>query len=310
MTMKTGLGPAMELSVCIATFRRPEGLARLLHSLAAQQGEVPPFDVIVVDNDEDGSSAAVCESFADKLALRFLTEPMRGIARCRNRAVAASAGRFLAFIDDDEEASPGWLAALHREAIASDADAVFGPVCYRFAVEPSPAIRQCGLYQYPVFENGETVPWYWTRTSNAYVRRASLPDAQAPFDTSLGLVGGEDVDLFFRMAQIGGLFVAATEARVVEYRDASRTTFGWVIRRCFRNGGTLGRIRWSGHGRWTRLAYGAGALLETATCLFRAAVGLTKSRALALQQALYAIESLGRAAWTVGIVYSEYRRRA
>ena len=38
--------------------------------------------------------------------------------------------------------------------------------------------------------------------------------------------------------------------------------------------------------------------------------GLAESRVVAVQQMLYAIESLGRAAWTVGIVYSEYRRRA
>lgn len=310
MTSETRHDRPMETSVCVATFRRPEGLSRLLRSLEVQKGEVPAFEVIVVDNDDKGSAAAVCEVFKSRLALRYLAEPMPGIARCRNRAVAAATSAFLAFIDDDEEASPGWLAALHREAIGRDADAVFGPVRYRFAVDMPPSIRQCGLYQYPVFENGQTVPWYWTRTSNAYVRRASLPDAQAPFDVSLGLVGGEDVDLFFRMAEMGGLFVAATEASVLEYRDASRTTFGWVIRRCFRNGGTLGRIRWSRHGRWARLAHGAGALLETATCLLRAGVGLTRSRALALQQTLYAIESLGRAAWTVGIVYSEYRRRA
>lgn len=310
MTTETGHGRPMEVSVCVATFRRPEGLARLLRSLEAQKGAVPSFEVIVVDNDDKHSAGTVCEGFKDRLALRYLVEPMRGIARSRNRAVAASTSPFLAFIDDDEEASAEWLATHHHEVTECGADAAFGPVCFRFAVEPPASIRQCGLYQYPVFENGQTVQWYWTRTSNAFVRRASLPDTQAPFDVSLGLVGGEDVDLFFRMAQKGARFVAATEASVLEYRDASRTTLGWVIRRCFRNGGTLGRINWSGDGRWVRLRHGGGALLEAAACLYRAAVGLTRSRALALQQALYAIESLGRAAWTVGIVYSEYRRRA
>ena len=300
----------MEASICVATFRRPEGLARLLRSLEAQAGDVPSFEVIVVDNDVAGSAAAICEDFRSRLALRYIGEPLRGIARCRNRAVAASESRFLAFIDDDEEASPQWLASLHREATMRDADAAFGPVQYRFAIDPPASIRQCAIYQYPIIATGEAVPWYWTRTSNAYVRRASLPDTQAPFDISLGLVGGEDVDLFFRMTQTGARFVATAEARVTEYRDASRTSLGWVARRCFRNGGTLGRINWAHDGRWVRLRHGAGALLEAASCLFRAAAGLAESRVVAMQQMLYAIESLGRAAWTVGIVYSEYRRRA
>ncbi len=310
MTTETGHGGPPEVSVCVATFRRPEGLTRLLRSLEAQKGAVPPFEVIVVDNDDKHSAAVICEGFRDKLALRYLVEPMRGIARCRNRAVAASNSRFLAFTDDDDEASSEWLATHHHVVNERDADASFGPVRYRFAVEPPPSIRQCRLYQYPKFENGQAVQWYWTRTSNAFVRRASLPDTQAPFDVGLGLVGGEDVDLFFRMAEKGALFVAATEASVLEFRDASRTTLGWAMRRCFRNGGTLGRINWSREGLWTRLGHGAGALVEAAACLYRAAVGLKKSRPVALQQALFAIESLGRAAWTVGIVYSEYRRRA
>lgn len=310
MTTETGHGGPPEVSVCVATFRRPEGLTRLLRSLEAQVGEVPSFEVIIVDNDDKHSAGAICEGFKDRLALRYLVEPMRGIARCRNRAVAASTSRFLAFTDDDDEVSPVWLAAHHREATGRNADASFGPVRYRFAVEPPPSLRQCRLFQYPKFENGQAVQWFWTRTSNAFVRRASLPDTQAPFDISLGLVGGEDVDLFFRMAERGALFVAASDAGVLEYRDASRTTLGWAMRRCFRNGGTLGRINWSGDGRWTRLSHGGGALLEAASCLYRAAIGLGKSRAVALQQALFAVESLGRAAWTVGIVYSEYRRRA
>jgi hypothetical protein len=47
----------MEASVCIATFHRPGGLARLLGSLALQQGDVPAFEVLVVDNDAAGSAA-------------------------------------------------------------------------------------------------------------------------------------------------------------------------------------------------------------------------------------------------------------
>src|ERR1700690_4174155 len=173
----------MEASVCIATFRRPGGLARLLGSLALQQGDVPGFEVLVVDNDAAGSAAAVCEEFRDRLRLRYMVEPVRGIALARNRAVASSESPFLAFIDDDNEATPNWLASLHRVAEAQKADAVFGPIVFRFVEEPPAWIRQCGFFEYPAIATGVDVPWYWTRTSNAYVRRASLPNRAAPFDT-------------------------------------------------------------------------------------------------------------------------------
>jgi len=300
----------MEASVCIATFRRPEGLARLLRSLEIQRGDVPAFEVIVVDNDATGSAGSICETFKDRLRLRYVKEPVRGIARCRNRAVVASDSRFIAFIDDDEEAAPEWLAALHREATRAEADAAFGPVSYRFAGEPPPWIRECRLFRYPELANGKTVAWFLTRTSNAYVRRASLPDARLPFDASLGLIGGEDVDLFFRMARNGARFVAASDARTVEFYDASRTTLRWLLRRSFRNGGTLGHIHWQRRSRREQLGHGATAALQSIRFFARSSVALTRSRAAALSHLLMSVEFLGTAAWSVGIVYPEYRRRA
>jgi succinoglycan biosynthesis protein ExoM len=300
----------MEASVCIATFRRPDGLARLLRSLEIQRGAVPAFEVIVVDNDAAGSANSICETFKDRLRLRYVKQPVRGIAQCRNRAVAASDSRFIAFIDDDEEATPDWLAALHREAMRAKADAAFGSVSYRFSGEPPTWIRECRLFKYPDLANGEAVGWYLTRTSNAYVRRASLPDARAPFDVRLGLIGGEDVDLFYRMARTGARFVAATDARTFEFRDASRTTLRWLLRRSFRNGGTLGHVCWQSDGRHKRLGHGAAAVLRSIGFLLRSTAALTRSRAAALSHLLRSAEFLGRAAWSVGIVYPEYRRRA
>jgi len=300
----------MEASVCIATFRRPEGLVRLLRSLEGQKGDVPPFEVVIVDNDAAGSAASICEGFKNRLALRYLAEPQRGIAGCRNRAVAASEGRFLAFIDDDEEATPDWLAALHGEIERSGADAAFGPVTYRFAVEPPDWFRKCGIFAYPEFASGEAVPRFLTRTSNAYVRRASLPDPRSPFDASLGLIGGEDIDLFYRMAEKGARFVAAAEAGTIEYCGPSRATLGWLVRRSFRNGGTLARIEWSNEPWYVRLDHGWRAWFESLSSMLQAVGYLGRSRAMALKRATYSIECLGRAAWTVGIVYEEYRRRA
>jgi glycosyltransferase involved in cell wall biosynthesis len=298
----------MEISVCIATYRRPGGLARLLRSLELQRGDVPAFEVIVVDNDAAGSAAAVCAGFANRLRLRHLVEPVRGIAVARNRAVGASLGRFLAFIDDDNEACPNWLASLHREAEARQADGVFGPVIYKFDKPPPVWILNCGLFDEPVFVTGDRVPWYWTRTSNAYVRRDALPDAAAPFDVGLALIGGEDVDLFARMVDRGARLFAAADACVFEHREAARLSARWLVRRSFRNGGTLAHVMWRRVRGRARLYNGADALGKSFGFLVTAARRLRSSRADAMRHGLLSVESLGKAAWTIGIVYSEYRR--
>jgi hypothetical protein len=49
---------------------------------------------------------------------------------------------------------------------------------------------------------------------------------------------------------------------------------------------------------------------ESAMFFLAAIRRLGDSRAAALRHGLKSIESLGKAAWAVGIVYSEYRRRA
>jgi succinoglycan biosynthesis protein ExoM len=282
----------------------------LLGSLALQQGNFPPFDVVVVDNDAARSAAGVCADFGERLRLRYLVEPVRGIAPARNRAVVASTGRFIAFIDDDNEASANWLASLHKEAERQNADGVFGPVIFRFPQEPPAWIRHCGFFDYPPLADGAAVPWYWTRTSNAYVRRAALSDPGAPFDVSLGLVGGEDVDLFARMSDGGARLVAAREAVVYEYREAARTTARWLIRRSFRNGGTFAHVAWRRVRGAARLRCAAQSLGEFLASIAKAIRGLGHSRATAFQHGLRSIHSLGRAARAVGIVYSEYRRRA
>ena len=299
----------MEASVSIASFRRPEGLARLLRSLEAQRGDVPAFEVIVVDNDASGSAASICDSFRGRLSLRYLVEPERGIARCRNRAVAASDSRFIAFIDDDDEAAPDWLASLHRVAVVNKADAVFGQVTFRFAEEPPAWIRQSAYRDAPAVSDGEALSWYSSRTNNAYVRRASLPDALAPFDVGLDLVGGEDIDLFARMAARGARLVAAGSARVFEYREPSRMTARWLARRSFRNGGSMAHIEWRNRHGLPLMASAVIAAGRSAGLALAALPRLVTSRAAALDCWLRSLESLGRAAWAVGFVYPEYRQR-
>ena len=65
------------------------------------------------------------------------------------------------------------------------------------------------------------------------------------------LTGGEDVHLFRRMIDDGALVVAASQARTVGYRPATRANLYWILRRAFRNGGTIVEVDW-GRCDWKR----------------------------------------------------------
>src|SRR3712207_291321 len=105
----------MKVAICIATYLRPEGLWRVLQSLDAlrfSSSPEPDVEVVVIDNDPDGSAGATCERAkgATRWPIRYVHEPRRGISQVRNRAVEVTRATadFIAFIDDDEIAEPQW----------------------------------------------------------------------------------------------------------------------------------------------------------------------------------------------------------
>jgi succinoglycan biosynthesis protein ExoM len=308
MTTAGSLDP-IPISVCIATYRRPESLRRLLEHVSALTPDTPRFEVVVVDNEGAGSTEPVVAAFAERLTLRHDVEPRRGIAHARNRSVALAAGTFIAFIDDDEIPDRRWLAELHSALVASSADGAFGPVDVRFEDDVPAWVQHCRFFRRPVLATGTEVPWWQTRTGNALIRRSSLPSRLRPFDERFGLTGGEDVDLFFRMIEQGARFIAVESARVVEVRSRRRCTAWWMLKRSFRRGGTIVDVAWRDTRGTARLRASWGAARAAVTDGARALRGLGNPER-SFEHVLTATQSLGMVACTLGCRYREYRQPA
>ncbi|WP_198378421.1 glycosyltransferase [Neoroseomonas rubea] len=101
------------VSVIVPTYRRPALLRRLLLSLVAQDWPRDRYEVIVVHRPGDEESARAFETLArgGPMALRRLTLDVVGPGRKRQHGADHARGAILAFIDDDCEATPGWIAA-------------------------------------------------------------------------------------------------------------------------------------------------------------------------------------------------------
>lgn len=232
----------LSVDVCVCTFRR-ESLGATLESLAAQaRPDRLDLQIIVADNDEAPSAQARVAALAARLDLRirYLHCPARNISLARNGALAAARADWVAFIDDDETASPGWLAALLAKARAEDADVVLGPVRPVYAAEAPAWMRSSRMHAIePTIKDGRIVQGY---TSNALLRRNAPAVAGQQFDVALGRSGGEDTEFFDRLIRRGAHLAYAPDAVVEEVVPPERQTLAWLARRRFRAGQTHGRL--------------------------------------------------------------------
>lgn len=265
------------ISVCVATYRRPDGLRRLLAGLAGQRDPGSDVEIVVIDNDAAGSAAAVVDQARAELPglrLVYAVEPERNIAGARNAAVRLAAGDRLAFIDDDEIPAEGWLAH-HAEAQSRyRCDGTFGPVLPILPVEAPGWVARGGFHDRPRHSSGETIPVDELRTGNAFVRAALLTGRAGPFDRAYGRTGGEDTDLFAALVGQRAHFVWCDEAVVHETIPAERTTLRWLLQRSFRGGQSYALRRRAAAGWAVGLALALAGLAVFAGSLAGALVAL------------------------------------
>ncbi|MBI0539064.1 glycosyltransferase family 2 protein [Roseomonas sp. KE2513] len=268
----------MKACIAITTYNRPAMLLEALRSVRAQQlpaGVVA--EVLVVDNSRDANAraAVLAEAGAPGLPTRYVSAPEPNISVARNAAVAACDADWLVFLDDDEVAGPGWLAALLATADATGADVVFGGVLPAFPDgRPDWDPEGRSLARDIALPSGSTIGLHhdqrlsgaWIGTGNCLLRVATcFAGGREPFDLSLGRSGGEDYDFFVRLDAAGRRFVWCGDAAVQEVVPSSRLTNAYRRGRSFRTGQLYARIT---------VRHARSRLVGTASLAFRAAVQL------------------------------------
>lgn len=213
-----------EISVVIPTLRGRERLPLCIAGLRAQTFR--DFEIIVVD---DASSDGTQEWLAAQADVRVIrNERNVGFAAACNAGIRASAAPFVALLNDDAYAEPGWLQALYDEMV----DGV-GAAASLMVYASRPEIVQCagicldraaiaweraaGL---PASDVGERCDVFGASGGACLYRRAML-DEIGLLDEAF-FAYQEDVDLAWRARRAGWRCRYAPAARV--RHDVSATS--------------------------------------------------------------------------------------
>ncbi len=101
------------ISVVVANLNRRNLLEACLRSLELQEGV--SFEAIVVDNASTDGSAAWIEQYAATASYPVTlvrNSENRGFCAANNQGIAQARGQFVALLNNDAEAEPGWLEQL------------------------------------------------------------------------------------------------------------------------------------------------------------------------------------------------------
>lgn len=242
------------ISAIICTHNREEYLGAAIDSLLAQT--LDRYEIIVIDNASTDRTAAIAQqrvniaahSATQSAQVHYFHEPTLGLSVARNRGAQEAQGEILAYLDDDAEASDGWLAAL-LAVFDGDGDVAIAGGKVTLIWPPDAQAPgwlsddlASGLGAYDLGEELTyiTQPSLTPRGLNYAVRKSFL-QAIGGFDTHLGRVGknllsNEEQQLTRLALERDHRVVYAPHALVAHNVAPARMKPGWFLRRSWWQG--------------------------------------------------------------------------
>jgi glycosyltransferase involved in cell wall biosynthesis len=208
------------LSLVVPTRGRAASVRRLLLSLTTQ-AEPPPFEVIVSIDGADEQTHDIVESFAGRLPVRGLSRPHGGRGAACNAGAREAQGRVLVLLDDDMEATSGFLRAHTSAHPAGGRLALVGPAPIDADASAPPLVR----YRAAGFERkmerlrAAAEP----NVRDMYTGNFSVPRElfleTGGFDQGMVRYGNEDFELLVRLRRAGARLGLAPAAIAVQHYE-------------------------------------------------------------------------------------------
>lgn len=112
-----------DFSVILPTHNRVHLLARAIRSVLAQSHH--SFELIIIDDASNEATRDVVESFVDDRIAYIRLEKNSGVSAARNEGIRQARGRYISFLDDDDEYLPRFVEETHRQFEVAPAEVGF-----------------------------------------------------------------------------------------------------------------------------------------------------------------------------------------
>lgn len=128
----------MRHSIVVATYNRPDCLRRCLASLLAADHPDSSWEILVMDNSDEGfrqrNAAVVQGAQADRV--RHIRMRSFGLMAARHEGVEVARGNLVSFIDEDVHVQASWFEGVYDAMLDADVELVTGPILPSYEVPP------------------------------------------------------------------------------------------------------------------------------------------------------------------------------
>lgn len=225
------------LSIVVCTYNRAKILNDCLLSLSTQSASADFFEIIVVDNNSNDSTQMVVGTFCknDK-RFRLVNEFKQGLSHARNRGWQEAKGEYVAYIDDDAVAFPGWAESIAVFIENKQSVAAFGGPYEAMNNAPVPPWFPP---EYGYFDLGDSIISLDAQTqflcgTNMVFRRELLQEIGG-FSSGLGMSGGklsygEETRLQIELKRKGHEIYYVPSIRVKHLLATEKMSFRWLMK--------------------------------------------------------------------------------
>ncbi len=235
------------ISVVICTHNRADYLPQAIRSVLEQRMTADRYELIVVDNRSTDRTREVVRPFEANDSVRYVYDGVLGLCHARNTGWQRARGRYVAYLDDDAVAEPGWLAAIEEAFSTTPGVGVVGgrvdpiwagarPPWLSDEISLSLTILNWSEHPKVIEDLGRE----WLVSANMAVPRSVLSDVGG-FHPSLDRVGSRmlssgDVFLEKQILRRGHVCLYHPKMAIRHLVPKSRLNKRWFIRRYYSQG--------------------------------------------------------------------------